>query len=104
MRIKTDCLRRIMDDVRRLAPERQHVVLRLFQASVQAMQRDMPGPGEVVAVRVRNARSSPEERAASKRRILDAIEAGEPLRLIARRERVSLRWVQMIRQAVREAK
>ena len=74
------------------------------QPRVKGAPAGFEGVGEVVAVRVRNARSSPEERAASKRRILDAIEAGEPLRLIARRERVSLRWVQMIRQAVREAK
>lgn len=103
MLIETDPLHRLMEDVRSMAPERQRIVLQLFTASVRAMQRDMPGPGDVVAVRVRNARCGPSERSACKRRILDAIADGDALPLIARRERVSLRWVQMIRKAASEA-
>jgi hypothetical protein len=52
-------------------------------------------------VRVWVAGLSDVERAARRARILAAIDAGEPLLSIAKRERVRLRWVQKLRQQQR---
>lgn len=98
--VKPICLRQILRDARRIAPDRQPVVLHLLRATVEAaLREDFPGCGERLRLYVPHV--DQQQRAARRHRILQALQAGEAPRLIARRERVSEQWVRQLRATAR---
>lgn len=91
------CLRAILREARRLAPDRQPLALHLFRAAVQAaMAPDMPGPGEELRVYI--PRMDHAQRQARLQRIRQAIDAGEPTAAIARREGVDCSYIRRLRR------